>query len=329
MIISRSIDRVTGQHQKPKCRIVLPKITTTSGTLIVITGPTAIGKTRIAIGIAKELQAEIISADSRQFYKELKIGVAAPTAEELLQVPHHFVGHLSVADNYNVSRFEKDVIGFLDSYFLQHKYAVMVGGSGLYMDAVCNGIDDLPDPDPEIRRTIHKLYLQQGIEPLLQLLEKSDPEYFYEVDRGNPVRIMRALEVCEATGTTYSSLRKKVAKDRPFRIFKTGLNRPKNELAAIINDRVDKMIALGLVDEVKSLTGFRNQNALRTVGYTEIFSYLDGKLTLDEAIAKIKTNTRRYAKRQLTWFRKDNEIHWFHPDRPEEMLAFLKSRLQP
>jgi tRNA dimethylallyltransferase len=307
---------------------VLSKKTTNPGTLIVITGPTGVGKTRLAIGIAKELRAEIISADSRQFYRELKIGVAAPTAEELLQVPHHFVGHLSVVDYYNVSRFEKEVTGFLEEYFMHHSYALMVGGSGLYMDAVCHGIDELPDPDPDIRHAIHELYRQHGIEPLLQQLEKSDPEYFHEVDRGNPARIMRALEVCEATGKTFSSFRKKVSRGRPFRIIKTGLNRPKNELVAIINNRVDKMIELGLVEEVKSLTGFRSQNALRTVGYTEIFSYLDGKLTLDEAIEKIKTNTRRYAKRQLTWFRRDDEIHWFHPDRPKEMLEFLRSELQ-
>ena len=188
---------------------MLSKKTTTPGTLIVITGPTGIGKTRLAIVIAKKLRAEIISADSRQFYRELKIGVAAPTAEELLQVPHHFVGHLSVADYYNVSRFEKEVTVFLEAYFMHHNYAVMVGGSGLYMDAVCHGIDELPDPDPDIRHTIHELYRQQGIEPLLQLLEKSDPEYFHEVDRGNPARIMRALEVCAATGKTFSSFRKR------------------------------------------------------------------------------------------------------------------------
>jgi tRNA dimethylallyltransferase len=292
-------------------------------TLIVIAGPTAIGKTRTAIQVARKFSAEIISADSRQFYKELKIGVATPTPDELKQVPHHFIGHISVNDYYNVSRFEKEVLNFLEKYFLTHSHAVMTGGSGLYIDAVCKGIDHLPDPDPAIRASIIETYRKKGIGPLLQQLEKTDPAYYQEVDRNNPARVMRALEVYEATGLPYSSYRSNIAKTRHFRTVKIGLNRPRNELVEIINRRVDKMIEGGLVEEVKSLTGLRNHNALNTVGYREIFNYLDGKLTMDQAIEKIKTNTRRYAKRQLTWFRKDEEIHWFHPDHPEEILEFI------
>jgi tRNA dimethylallyltransferase len=300
------------------------QFTVLNKTLIVIPGPTAIGKTRMAIEVAKEYGTEIISADSRQFYRELKIGSAAPSQEELNQVPHHFVGHLSVTDYYNVSRFEQEVFEFLNGFFKTHDYAVMAGGSGLYMDAVCHGIDDLPDPDPVIRNKIRERFLRDGIEPLLIQLEISDPAYFQNVDKGNPARIMRALEVCEATGKPYSSFRKNISRPRPFRIIKTGLNRPRNELIEIINQRVDRMIEGGLAEEVRSLLPYRKENALKTVGYAEIFDHFDGKLTIDQAIRKIKTNTRRYAKRQLTWFRKDDSIQWFHPDQPDEVLKFLE-----
>jgi len=292
--------------------------------LIVITGPTAIGKTRLAIAVAQKLNTEIISADSRQFYKELKIGSAAPSQKELKQVPHHFVGHLSVTDYYNVYRFEQEVLEFLEGFFKNHNYAVMTGGSGLYMAAVCHGIDKLPDPDHAVREGIRETYLEHGIEPLLRQLKISDPVYFQEVDHGNPARIMRALEVCKATGKPYSMFRKNVKRPRPFRIIKIGLNRPRNELVEIISKRVDQMITNGLVDEARSLLPYRNENALKTVGYSEIFDHFDGKLTMDQAIEKIKTNTRRYAKRQLTWFRKDDSIRWFHPDQQDKVLEFLK-----
>jgi len=296
-------------------------------TLIVILGPTAIGKTKLAIDIAKTFDAEIISADSRQFYKELKIGVAAPTDEELKVVKHHFVGHFSINEYYNVSKFENDVLEFLDGYFQNKRYAVMASGSGLYIDAVCKGIDELPDPDDNLRRQLKKTLKNNGLEPLLKQLKQLDPEYYDIVDLNNPNRIMRALEVCLKTGKTYTSLRNNKPKKRDFEIIKIGLNRPRKELFEIIENRVDKMIEQGLLDEVKGLLKYKNLNALNTVGYKEIFDYFDGNCILDQAIEKIKTNTRRYAKRQLTWFKKDNSIHWFHPEENEKIVEFVKKRL--
>ncbi len=291
--------------------------------LIVLLGPTAIGKTNVAIHLAKALNAEIVSADSRQFYRELKIGVAAPFVEELKAVKHHFVGHLSIAEYYNVSRFEQDVLEFLNDYFKNHKYAVMVGGSGLYIDAVCEGIDELPDPDEKLRGKLKKDLENHGIEYLRKKLKKLDPEYYDKVDLNNPNRILRALEVCLMTGKTYSSLRNNQPKKRNFSIVKIGLNRSREELFTIIEDRVDKMIESGLVEEVKGLEEYKNLNSLNTVGYKEIFKYLDGEWSLEKAIEKIKTHTRRYAKRQLTWFKKDETVHWFHPDDLEEIVDFI------
>ncbi|MBC8490282.1 MAG: tRNA (adenosine(37)-N6)-dimethylallyltransferase MiaA [Bacteroidetes bacterium] len=295
--------------------------------LLVILGPTAIGKTKLAIDIAKTFDAEIISADSRQFYKELKIGVAAPTDEELKVVKHHFVGNLSINEYYNVSKFENEVLEFLNGYFQNKRYAVMASGSGLYIDAVCKGIDELPDPDDNLRRQLKKTLKNNGLESLLKQLEQLDPEYYKIVDLNNPNRIMRALEVCLKTGKTYTSLRNNKPKKRDFEIIKIGLNRPREELFEIIENRVDKMIEQGLPDEVKGLWKYKNLNALNTVGYKEIFDYFDGNCTHDQAIEKIKTNTRRYAKRQLTWFKKDKSIHWFHPDEKEKIVEFVKNSL--
>ena len=295
--------------------------------LLVILGPTAIGKTKLAIDIAKTFDAAIISADSRQFYKELKIGVAAPTDEELKVVKHHFVGNLSINEYYNVSKFENEVLEFLNGYFQNKRYAVMASGSGLYIDAVCKGIDELPDPDDNLRRQLKKTLKNNGLESLLKQLEQLDPEYYKIVDLNNPNRIMRALEVCLKTGKTYTSLRNNKPKKRDFEIIKIGLNRPREELFEIIENRVDKMIEQGLPDEVKGLWKYKNLNALNTVGYKEIFDYFDGNCTLDQAIDKIKTNTRRYAKRQLTWFKKDKSIHWFHPDEKEKIVEFVKNSL--
>ncbi len=288
--------------------------------LIVIAGPTAIGKTSKAIQLAQSLNCEIISADSRQFYKELKIGVAAPSSEELNTVEHHFIGHLSIADYYNVSRYEQDVLQFLKSYFELHQHAILVGGSGLYIDAVCKGIDKLPDPDEDLRKQLKDTFIKEGLVPLRLQLEELDPEYYQIVDLNNPNRILRAIEVCISTGQTYTSLRQNSAKSRDFEIVKIGLDRPREELFQIIEARVDKMIELGLVEEVKSLDQFKELNALNTVGYKEIFNYLDGEWSLDKAIEKIKTHTRRYAKRQLTWFRKDEDIKWFHPHDMDEII---------
>lgn len=291
--------------------------------LIVIAGPTAIGKTTKAIQLAQWLDSEIISADSRQFYKELKIGVATPSIKELEAVKHHFVGHLSIAEYYNVSRYEQDVLRLLETYFKEHQYGILVGGSGLYIDAVCKGIDELPDPDNNLRERLKDTYNKKGLEHLKNQLQELDPEYYKIVDLNNPNRILRALEVCIATGKTYTSLRQNEAKPREFEIIKIGLDRPREELFNIIEQRVDRMIEMGLVDEVQSLQHYKNLNALNTVGYKEIFNYLDGIWTLDLTIEKIKTHTRRYAKRQLTWFKKDQDITWFHPDEMDKIIKHI------
>lgn len=296
-------------------------------TLIVFLGPTAVGKTRLAIEVAEKLNAEIISADSRQFYDDLKIGTAAPDESELARVKHHFIGNLGLNDYYNVSSFEQDVIHFLQQYFLKHKVAVMVGGSGLYIDAVCKGIDDLPDPDEGVRNQLKQDLQDLGIESMRERLKKLDPEYYEVVDLNNPNRILRALEVCLMTGNTYTSLRKNVSKKRNFSILKIGLDRPREELFGIIHHRVDRMMEDGLLDEVQGLLPFRNENALNTVGYKELFNYLDETWSLDLAIEKIKTNTRRYAKRQLTWFKREKSIRWFHPDDDEDIMEYIGKNL--
>ncbi|MCB2220827.1 MAG: tRNA (adenosine(37)-N6)-dimethylallyltransferase MiaA [Bacteroidetes bacterium] len=296
-------------------------------TLIVITGPTAVGKTSTAIEMALALGSDIISADSRQFYKELKIGVASPTEKEMQAVPHHFVGHLSVTDYYNVSKFEKDVLGFLDDYFKNNQVAVMVGGSGLYIDAVCKGIDDFPDPEVGLRRSLKQKLQTEGIESLRDELQKVDPDYFAVVDIDNPNRILRALEVFYTAGKPFSELRRNTRKSRTFNTIKIALNRPRSELFERIHQRVDQMIEEGLIDEVKSLEKYRNENSLNTVGYKEIFKYLDGEWGLELAIEKIKTHTRRYAKRQLTWFQKDDQIKWFQPRQGSEILEYIQDLL--
>jgi tRNA dimethylallyltransferase len=300
---------------------------TPSNSLIVLIGPTAIGKTKTAITLARHFNTQIISADSRQFYKELKIGTASPDPVELAAAKHHFIGHLSINDYYNVSRYERDVLSLLPEIFKQKKMAIMTGGSGLYIDAVCKGIDELPDPDKELRLKIKNWHTENGLEFLQNKLKELDPEYYAIVDKANPNRLKRALEVCIATGSTYTYLRKNQSKSRDFNIIKIGLNRPREELFKNIGARVDKMIEDGLVNEVKSLSGFRHHNALNTVGYKEIFEYLDDKITLERAIENIKTNTRRYAKRQLTWFKRDKEIQWFSPEEIEEINGFVESRL--
>jgi len=233
------------------------------------------------------------------------------------------VGHLSIKDYYNVSRYEQDVLQFLNTYFKKYQYAILVGGSGLYIDAVCKGIDELPDPDEDLRKRLKNTFEKEGLEPLKKQLMELDPDYFQVVDLNNPNRILRALEVCISTGQTYTSLRQNSAKSRDFEIIKIGLDRPREELFEIIESRVDKMIDLGLVDEVKSLKEYIDLNALNTVGYKEIFNYLDGIWSLDKAIEKIKTHTRRYAKRQLTWFKKDQEITWFHPDEMDKIIEHV------
>jgi len=297
----------------------------TQNTLIVIVGPTAIGKTHLSIEIAKKYQTEIISADSRQFFKELKIGTAPPSPLELETVKHNFISNISISDYYNVSKFEMEALEKISDIFSKNNYAILVGGSGLYINAVCYGIDELPELDEKIRNDIKHKFSAEGIEALQKQLKNLDPEYYKIIDLTNPKRLMRALEICIATGKTYSSLRKNEPKPRNFKIIKIGLNRNREELYEIINNRVDEMIKNGLLDEAKKFYKYKNLNALNTVGYKEIFNFLDNKITLEQAIENIKTNTRRFAKRQLTWFNKDKSIKWFHPDEKKNILNYIES----
>ena len=291
--------------------------------LVVIAGPSAVGKTDVAIKLAKEWNSEIISADSRQFYNEMSIGTARPDPEQLKEVKHHFVGHLSIHHYFNVSRFENESLHLIQSLFKKHDLVVMVGGSGLYIDAVCRGIDDFPDPEPEYRSYLKGIYLDEGLSKLQEMLSELDPEYFATVDKNNPNRLLRALEVCYSTGMKFSEQRLNTSKKRDFQIIKIGLNLPRPELFSRIEKRVDHMIERGLVDEVQSLLLYRHLNALNTVGYKEIFECLDSKITLDQAIVNIKTNTRRYAKRQLTWFKRTDEYTWFEPSQLNEITNYL------
>lgn len=291
--------------------------------LVIIAGPTAVGKTRLSIDIAKRFQTEIISADSRQFFKELKIGAAPPSYSELKEVSHHFVGHLSIYDYYNVSKFENDVIGRLDLLFKKNEIVVLTGGSGLYINCVINGIDDLPDPDASTREYLKNLHATEGIHSLRVLLEKLDPVFYDQVDLKNPSRIIRALEVCMTTGMKYSELRKSEKKKRDFRYLFIGLNRERNELVEIINKRADSMIRRGLIEEAEELFPVRHLNALNTVGYAELFEYMEGKISREMGVENIKINTRKYAKRQLTWFRKNEGIQWFHPDDKEKIISHI------
>ena len=296
-------------------------------TLVVIVGPTASGKTELAIELAQHFNTEIISSDSRQLFKELPIGTAAPDKNQLNMVKHHFVGHLSVKNEYNVFRFEQDVLKLLEDTFQTKNEMVMVGGSGLYVNAVCHGIDELPDPDPDLRNKLEELWNEKGIEALQQKLKDLDPDYYRTVDLNNAKRLLRAIEVCLQTEKPYSQLRLNKRKERPFNILKIGLEVPREILNRRINQRTDEMLSKGWVEEAKSIFPLRTYNALNTVGYKELFSYFDEILTLDEAVEKIKTNTRRYAKRQMTWFRKDKSIHWFDPGRSQKIIQFAEKSM--
>lgn len=276
-------------------------------TLLVITGPTAVGKTELTIRLAQQYNAPILSADSRQFYREMKIGTACPTDEELRQAAHYFIGNLSIGDYYSVSKYEQDVLQLLPTLFQQNNVVIMTGGSGLYIDAVTKGIDQLPDPDLEIRQQVIKLYETEGIEALRRQLRILDPTFIEHTDVANHKRLIRALEVCLQTGLPYSQQLGGEIKERDFDIVKYCLVRPRDVLFDRINRRVDQMVAHGLIDEARNLYPYKHLNALNTVGYKEIFDYLDHKLTLEQAITDIKTHTRRYAKRQMTWFKRDGE----------------------
>ena len=279
-------------------------------TLIVITGPTAVGKTDLCLDIAKYFGIPIINADSRQIYRELKIGTAAPTEEQLRQVRHYFVGTLGLEDYYSASMYEEQVIQLLHQLFATNDYALLSGGSMMYIDAVCNGIDDIPTIDDTTRATMKRRLEEEGLDSLCEELKKLDPEHYAVVDRKNPRRVVHALEICHMTGQTYTSFRKNERKKRPFNIVKIGLTREREELYHRINTRVDQMMEKGLLEEAKSLIEKRSLNALNTVGYKEMFTFIDGLWSLDEAIERLKGNTRRYARKQLTWFKKDEEMKW-------------------
>lgn len=290
-----------------------------------MTGPTAVGKTDVCLQVARQFDIPIINADSRQLFRELKIGTAAPTEEQMAQVKHYFVGSLSIGDYYSASMYEQDVLQLLDTLFQNSDYALLSGGSMMYIDAVCNGIDDIPTVDDKTRDTLKRRLEEEGLEPLVEELHRLDPEHWAIVDRQNPRRVVHALEICLMTGKTYTSFRKAEKKERPFQIIKIGLNRDREELYHRINVRVDQMMAQGLLDEVRAMNEYRNVNALNTVGYKELFNYLDGLWTLDEAVERIKGNTRRYARKQLTWFKRDLQMRWFHPDDIQNMLTYISS----
>lgn len=295
--------------------------------LIIILGPTGIGKTDLSLEIAEKYNTEIISSDSRQIYKNMPIGTAAPDESQLKRVKHHFVGIMSPDTYYSAAQFETDVINLLQELFIRHDNVIMTGGSMMYIDAVCKGIDDIPTIDAETRSILIERYQKEGLDNLCAELKLLDPEYYSIADIKNPKRVIHALEVCYMTGKTYTSFRKREKKERPFNIIKVGLRREREELYDRINKRVDMMIEQGLIEEVKRLTEYKKLNALNTVGYKEIFKYLDGEYSLDFAIEKIKQNTRIYSRKQMTWFKKDPEIEWFHPDEKEKIFEYLDSKI--
>ena len=289
-------------------------------TLIVVTGPTAVGKTALTIEIAKHYGIPIINADSRQIYQELKIGTASPTAEQMQQVKHYFVGTKSITDYYNASMYEQEVVQLLEKLFVDSPVQLLSGGSMMYIDAVCNGIDDIPTVRDDIRNEMKRRYQEEGLDALCEDLRRLDPEHYEVVDRQNHRRVIHALEICYQTGKTYTSFRTQKRKERPFQIVKIGLTRDRQELYDRINQRVDTMMSEGLLDEVRSVAAYRSTNALNTVGYKELFDYLDGRWPLEEAVERIKGNTRRYARKQLTWYKRDEQVTWFHPD---QILKFI------
>ena len=292
-------------------------------TLIVVTGPTAIGKTALTIEIAKHYGIPIINADSRQIYQELKIGTASPTAEQMQQVKHYFVGTKSITDYYNASMYEQEVVQLLEKLFVDSPVQLLTGGSMMYIDAVCNGIDDIPTVRDDIRNEMKRRYQEEGLEALCEDLRRLDPEHYEVVDRQNHRRVIHALEICYQTGKTYTSFRTQKRKERPFQIVKIGLTRDRQELYDRINQRVDTMMSEGLLDEVRSVSAYRSTNALNTVGYKELFDYIDGRWPLEEAVERIKGNTRRYARKQLTWYKRDEQVTWFHPDQQDKILKFI------
>ncbi len=294
--------------------------------LIVVVGPTGVGKTDLTLTLAKSLETEIVSCDSRQIYKELSIGTAVPEPWQLKEVPHHFIHTHSIFDYYNASKFEFEVLGKLGTLFQQFNDVLMTGGSGLYVDAVCKGIDDLPPVDQEVRSQLWKEFEEQGLTFIRRKLKNLDPAYYEKVDLKNHKRILKALEVTLQTGKPYSSFLTKPKKQRPFDIVKVGLNRDRAELHERINMRVDQMMEAGLLEEARAWHAHKQLNALNTVGYRELFNYFDGKTSLEEAVELIKRNSRRYARKQISWFSRDEEMKWFHPDAQEEILAYIQQK---
>lgn len=322
-----------GKKQQERTKISINELQTSNcthflqNTVIVIAGPTAAGKTALAIKVAQAYSTAVISADSRQCYRELSIGTAKPTTQELKTVPHYFIDSHSIREEVNAGLFEKLALQYTQEIFAEQPVAVMCGGTGLYIKAFCEGIDDMPAILPAIRDAINKQYEKEGLHWLQQELEKLDPDFYAVAETQNPQRLIRALEVIEATGRSITSFRTANRAQRDFRIIKIGVTLPKELLHRNIHARVDQMMAAGLLEEVKRVLPYRNHNALQTVGYQEIFDHLDGKTTLEEAVDLIKTHTRQYAKRQLTWFRKDKEFHWMDAQDPDSILKYIEAHI--
>ena len=293
-------------------------------TVIVLLGPTAVGKTNLSLRLAQQFDCPIISADSRQLYRDIPIITAAPTAEEQARVPHYFVGTLGLTDYYSAARYEEEVMALLAEHFKEHDVAVLTGGSMMYIDAVCDGIDDIPTVDEHTRALMMERYHREGLEALAAELRLLDPEYYAQCDIRNPKRVIHALEICYMTGTTYTSFRVRQKKERPFRILKIGLQREREDLFDRINRRVTQMVEQGALEEVRRVMPYRAENSLNTVGVKELLKVLDGEWELNFALDRLRKNTRVYAKKQMTWFKKDDSIHWFHPEQEAEIMDFVK-----
>lgn len=291
--------------------------------LVVLLGPTGVGKTEVALQIAEHLQSPIINADSRQLFAEIPIGTAAPTKEQQERVKHYLVGTLHLTDYYSAAKYEEDVLQLLNQHFKHQQVALLSGGSMMYIDAVCQGIDDIPTVDEATRRLMKRKLETEGLDALVAELKVLDPEHYKIVDLHNPRRVVHALEICHMTGNTYTSYRKNTKKIRPFNIVKIGLNRPREEMYERINNRVLKMMNQGLIEEAKAVYPQKGLNALNTVGYKELFAYFDGDMSLDDAILKIQSNTRQYMRKQVTWFKRDNQIKWFSPTNIEEIINYI------
>jgi tRNA dimethylallyltransferase len=296
-------------------------------TLVVVLGPTAVGKTELCLQIAEHLKTPIINADSRQIFAELPIGTAAPTLEQQQRVKHFFVGNHHIQDYYSAAMYEEDVINMLPKLFQVHNQALLTGGSMMYIDAVCKGIDDIPTVDDQTRNLLKTKLEAEGLPSLVEELKRRDPEHWEIVDRNNPRRVVHALEICYMTGKTYTSFRKNTTKKRPFNILKIGLNRAREEMYTNINQRVLNMMENGMEEEARKVYPFKGLNSLNTVGYKELFDYFDGKISKEEAILKIQSNTRRYMRKQLTWFKRDETIKWFNPDNSKEIINYIDSNI--